>query len=35
MPTPTDGNREELKEAREALIEPTKREDGYVNYDLH
>jgi quinol monooxygenase YgiN len=22
------------KEALEALIEPTKREDGYVNYDL-
>ena len=26
--------REELKAAPEALIEPAKREDGYVNYDL-
>ena len=29
------GKREELKAALEALIEPTKQEDGYVNYDLH
>ena len=29
------GKREELKAALEALIEPTKREGEYVNYDLH
>jgi quinol monooxygenase YgiN len=29
------GKREELKAALAALIEPTKREDGYVDYDLH
>ena len=29
------GKREELKAALEALIEPTKQEDGCVNYDLH
>jgi Antibiotic biosynthesis monooxygenase len=29
------GKREELKAALEALIEPTRQEDGYVNYDLH
>jgi quinol monooxygenase YgiN len=29
------GKREELKAALEALIEPTKQEDGHVNYDLH
>jgi len=29
------GKREELKAALEALIEPAKQEDGYVNYDLH
>ena len=28
------GKREELKAALDALIEPVKREDGYVNYDL-
>jgi quinol monooxygenase YgiN len=31
----TRSKREELKAALEALMEPTKREDGYVNYDLH
>jgi quinol monooxygenase YgiN len=29
------GKREELKTALEALIEPTRQEDGCVNYDLH
>jgi hypothetical protein len=29
------GKREELKAALDALIEPAKREDGDVNYDLH
>jgi hypothetical protein len=29
------GKREELKAALEALIEPTRQENGYVNYDLH
>jgi quinol monooxygenase YgiN len=29
------GKHQELKAALEALIEPTKQEDGYVNYDLH
>ena len=30
-----EGRTEELKAALEALIEPTRGEDGYVNYDLH
>jgi quinol monooxygenase YgiN len=29
------GKREELRQALEALIQPTTREKGYVNYDLH
>jgi quinol monooxygenase YgiN len=29
------GKREELRQALEALIQPTAEEDGYVNYDLH
>ena len=29
------GRREELRAALEALVEPTSREKGYVNYDLH
>ncbi len=29
------GRREELRQALEALVEPTSREKGYVNYDLH
>jgi quinol monooxygenase YgiN len=29
------GKREELRAALEALIEPTSKEEGYVNYDLH
>jgi len=29
------GKEQELREALEALIEPTKQEAGYVNYDLH
>jgi quinol monooxygenase YgiN len=29
------GKEAELQAALEALIEPTSREDGYVNYDLH
>ena len=29
------GQEVQLKAALEALIEPTSREDGYVNYDLH
>lgn len=29
------GKEQELRQALEALIEPTSREDGYVNYDLH
>ena len=29
------GKEEELREALEALVEPTSREAGYVNYDLH
>ncbi len=27
--------RDELRAALEALVEPTSREKGYVNYDLH
>ena len=30
-----DGKTDELKAALEALIEPTRHEDGCVNYDLH
>lgn len=29
------GKEDELRAALEALIEPTGREPGYVNYDLH
>ena len=29
------GKEAELKAELEALIEPTSKEDGYVNYDLH
>ncbi len=29
------GKRDELRQALEALVEPTSREKGYINYDLH
>ncbi len=29
------GKEQELREALEALIEPTSQEKGYINYDLH
>lgn len=29
------GRREELRATLEALVEPTSKEKGYVNYDLH
>jgi quinol monooxygenase YgiN len=29
------GKRDELRAALEALIQPTREEKGYVNYDLH
>ena len=29
------GQEEELRQALEALIEPTQQDTGYVNYDLH
>lgn len=29
------GKEQALREALEALIAPTAKEDGYVNYDLH
>ena len=29
------GKRDQLRAALESLIEPTSREEGYVNYDLH
>lgn len=29
------GKEDELRSALQALIEPTSREAGYVNYDLH
>jgi quinol monooxygenase YgiN len=29
------GKEEELRAALEALIEPTRQEKGFVNYDLH
>lgn len=29
------GKEQELRQALEALIEPTSEEAGYVNYDLH
>ena len=29
------GKRDELRQALEALVEPTHREKGYVNYDMH
>lgn len=30
-----EGRTEQLRAALEALIEPTSKEEGYVNYDLH
>lgn len=30
-----EGRTDELRAALEALIEPTREEEGYVNYDLH
>lgn len=30
-----EGRTDELRAALEALIEPTRQEEGYVNYDLH
>lgn len=33
--TAAAGKREELRRALEALIEPTSKEKGFVNYDLH
>ena len=30
-----EGRTEELRSALEALVEPTSREVGYINYDLH
>lgn len=29
------GKEDELRDALQALVEPTTKEDGYVNYDLH
>ncbi|NHA66831.1 putative quinol monooxygenase [Phycicoccus flavus] len=29
------GKEDQLRAALEQLIEPTRQEDGYVNYDLH
>ncbi len=29
------GKEDELREALRSLIEPTRAEEGYVNYDLH
>ena len=29
------GKRDELRAALEALVEPTSKDQGYVNYDLH
>jgi quinol monooxygenase YgiN len=29
------GKEQDLRDALEALIEPTSQEEGYVNYDLH
>jgi hypothetical protein len=29
------GKEQDLRNALEALIEPTRQEEGYVNYDLH
>ena len=29
------GKQDELRAALEALVEPTSKEQGYVNYDLH
>lgn len=29
------GKEDELRDALQALVEPTTQEDGYVNYDLH
>lgn len=29
------GKEDELRAALEALIEPTTRDEGYINYDLH
>ncbi|MDQ3716905.1 MAG: antibiotic biosynthesis monooxygenase [Actinomycetota bacterium] len=29
------GRRDELRSALEVLVEPTSKEKGYINYDLH
>ena len=29
------GKEQALRDALESLVEPTSKEDGYVNYDLH
>ena len=29
------GKEQDLRDALKALIEPTRQEEGYVNYDLH
>jgi len=29
------GKRDELRASLEALVEPTRQEKGYVNYDMH
>lgn len=29
------GKQDELRKALEALIQPTRKEKGYVNYDMH
>ena len=29
------GKEQELRDALIALVEPTSKEDGYINYDLH
>jgi quinol monooxygenase YgiN len=29
------GKRDELRQALEALVEPTRQEKGYINYDMH
>ena len=30
-----EGKIDELRDALQALVEPTSQEEGYVNYDLH
>jgi len=29
------GKEQDLRDALEALIQPTRQEEGYINYDLH